>query len=289
MLLPFPTRREALTLVTLFTAAYLLADTVNAGLGHVLRPLPPRATVDRPPPRVADAAAVPVSEFVHGPFFSAARERCGGGVPVAEREVEAGACPESQLDLRLVATFYTHDRAARAVFRRPGAPGRTLAAHVDDALRPGVVVRAIERGTVRISNQGRCERLTLEARSRPPSTARPAPDIRVRRLDSGELEVARADVERLLSDLPAVSRMARIVPSFQDGRSVGFKLFSIRPKSPLSQLGLQNGDVVRRVNGLEIASPERALRVYTRLREARRITLDLKRRGRARTQVYTIR
>ena len=41
---------------------------------------------------------------------------------------------------------------------------------------------------------------------------------------------------------------ARIVPSFKDGVAQGFKLFSIRPDSIYSKIGIQNGDVIKRIS-----------------------------------------
>ena len=59
---------------------------------------------------------------------------------------------------------------------------------------------------------------------------------------------------------------ARIVPKFVNGKSVGFAFYSIRPGSKLAQGGLKNGDVIVRINGLSMDSPEKALDVYKTLR-----------------------
>lgn len=72
---------------------------------------------------------------------------------------------------------------------------------------------------------------------------------------------------------------ARIVPAFENGVAVGFKLFSIRLDSTYSQLGLKNGDVVTHVNGLALNTPEAALELYGRLRQASHFVIDLKRDG----------
>lgn len=76
-----------------------------------------------------------------------------------------------------------------------------------------------------------------------------------------------------------VSKSARIVPAFENGRSVGFKLFSIRATSfYATALKLENGDV-RRVNGLDMTSPETALEVYAKLKDAKELRVDIARRG----------
>ena len=55
-------------------------------------------------------------------------------------------------------------------------------------------------------------------------------------------------------------RAARIVPETRDGKPAGFRLFSVRPDGPFAKIGLQNGDVISAINGLEMTSPDKALR-----------------------------
>ncbi|MBI2378674.1 MAG: hypothetical protein HYV07_32065 [Deltaproteobacteria bacterium] len=53
------------------------------------------------------------------------------------------------------------------------------------------------------------------------------------------------------------------------------------------RLGIRNGDVVREINGFEMTSPDRALDVYSRLKEAESIVVDLTdSNGRERTMEY---
>lgn len=60
-----------------------------------------------------------------------------------------------------------------------------------------------------------------------------------------------------------VARAARIVPSVRDGKPHGFKLYAIRPGSIYVVLGLRNGDTITAVNGDDITTPDKALRIYT--------------------------
>jgi general secretion pathway protein C len=78
------------------------------------------------------------------------------------------------------------------------------------------------------------------------------------------------------------------VPSFKDGKANGFKLFSIRPGSLYSKIGIQNGDVVQRINGYEMSSPDKALEIYTKLKDSKQVTVDLLRRGKPQTVDYSI-
>ena len=79
-------------------------------------------------------------------------------------------------------------------------------------------------------------------------------------VDATTIEVSRAEVDRVLSDLNKIAVNARIIPSFRDGQPVGFKIFEIKAGGLWEQLGFKNDDVVEKVNGFEIDSPDKALR-----------------------------
>ncbi len=66
----------------------------------------------------------------------------------------------------------------------------------------------------------------------------------------------------------AVAKGARVVPAVKNGKPDGFKLYAIRPSSVYAKLGLQNGDTLQSINGFDLTSADKALEVYTKLREA---------------------
>ncbi len=101
-------------------------------------------------------------------------------------------------------------------------------------------------------------------------------------------EIEQSEIDATLSNLNSIATQARIVPSFKDGQANGFKLFSIRPGSLYSKIGIKNGDVISRINGYEITSPDKALEIYSKLKNAKQITVDLNRRGKPQTLDYSI-
>ena len=111
----------------------------------------------------------------------------------------------------------------------------------------------------------------------------------IRAMSDNEYEVPRAEIEKTLSNLNDVAMQARIVPAFKDGQAQGFKLFSIRPDSIYNKIGIQNGDVIRRINGNDLNSPEKALEIYTRLKDASRIDIELERNGNVLRKTYNVR
>ena len=59
----------------------------------------------------------------------------------------------------------------------------------------------------------------------------------------------------------------------------GFKLFSIHPDSIYSKIGIQNGDVIKRINGNDVNSPGKALEIFSGLRDASGIDIEIERNG----------
>ncbi len=111
----------------------------------------------------------------------------------------------------------------------------------------------------------------------------------IRSVTENEYEVPRAEIDKTLSNLNDVAMQARIVPAFKDGVAQGFKLFSIRPDSIYSRIGVQNGDVIRRINGYDLNSPEKALEIYSKLKESSRIDIEIERNGSVVRKTYNVR
>jgi general secretion pathway protein C len=111
----------------------------------------------------------------------------------------------------------------------------------------------------------------------------------VTKVNDTQFVVERGELDRTLSNLSEVSTQARLVPSFKNGKANGFKLFSIKPGSIYSKIGMQNGDVIQRINGYEMNSPDKALEIYQKLRESTSISIEFQRRGQNISHNYSIR
>ncbi|MDF1561898.1 MAG: PDZ domain-containing protein [Deltaproteobacteria bacterium] len=75
----------------------------------------------------------------------------------------------------------------------------------------------------------------------------------------------------------------RIVPSFVNGVAEGFKVFP-GPDTLLGSAGFRPGDVILKVNGRSITSPDAALEVYQSLTLP--VQVELRRRGEIITHTY---
>ena len=110
----------------------------------------------------------------------------------------------------------------------------------------------------------------------------------IKKVGATSYEVEQSEIDGALANLSKLATQARVVPAFEGGQSIGFKLFSIRPKSLYAKIGLKNGDIVTRINGYEINSPDKALEIYQKLKDSKQINVDLKRRGKPTTLDYSI-
>jgi general secretion pathway protein C len=95
-------------------------------------------------------------------------------------------------------------------------------------------------------------------------------------------------VERAQIDANELAKSVRAVPDQVDGEVRGVRLFGIRPKSLPARVGLQNGDVVLRVNDLGVADPEAALEAYEKLRQATTLRVLIDRHGERRALVIDL-
>jgi len=110
----------------------------------------------------------------------------------------------------------------------------------------------------------------------------------IRRLDPNHYEIDKQVIENALTNLNTLATQARLVPSFKNGVANGFKLFQIQPGSLYSNIGIENGDVITKINGYEVNSPDKALEVYQKLREASHVVIEGERGGAAFKKDYNI-
>lgn len=224
---------------------------------------------------------------------------------VAEAPSDPSQIANTSLPLVLLATNVSNDpkQSYASVIntdsQKQGAYG------VEDQL-PGASgkIKTIGYKFVDFENGGRIERLTLTGAPVPVAVATaptPAPvsdnkdelqtaiDNGIKKIDDTTFEIDKSLVEKVLVNPMAVAKGARVVPAMKNGKPEGFKLYAIRPTSVYSKLGLTNGDTLTSINGFELTSADKALEVYTKLREATSLELDVTRRGKPVTLKYTIR
>lgn len=147
--------------------------------------------------------------------------------------------------------------------------------------RAGVLIRQGKRQeflpvTLQEDSQGR-----PVAVSSPAVPARPSQQRKI--LDRREVEAAVDNLNKLLAE-------ARATPFFRNGKVVGYEIAILSPDSFYTRIGLIPGDVLTRVNGIEIRDPGQVFSLFQRVKQERVVTVDLLRGGsQATTLTYDIR
>ena len=266
----------------------------------------------RPAPRVAHAE----TDVVYPKAIDDVIKRnvfCSTCPPIIANPVEATAPignPEpvkTSLPLQVLAVNYV---APPWGFEHASATLRDTETKFVGAFRPGDHVRGatitgIDETRVHLDNVGKPEFIDLlepEANAAatttaPVAAAAPAGgdafsqalDRGIKKTGDNTYEIQRATLESVLGNMSLLARSARIVPEMRDGKAAGFRLYSVRPEGPFAKIGMQNGDVLSAINGLEITSPEKALEVYSKLKSASHLSLGLERNGQRLTKDYSIR
>ncbi|HEY1553442.1 MAG TPA: type II secretion system protein GspC [Kofleriaceae bacterium] len=153
---------------------------------------------------------------------------------------------------------------------------------------------------IEFENNGHLERLVLQGQTPPPVVAEAKPaegdgddmqgliDNGIKSTGENQFEISKDLVDKIVQNPMAVAKGARIVPAMVNGKATGFKLYAIRPSSVFAKLGLTNGDTLESINGMEMTTAEQALEVYTKLRDATSLEVDIQRRGKPLALKYSI-
>jgi general secretion pathway protein C len=110
----------------------------------------------------------------------------------------------------------------------------------------------------------------------------------IKKLGNNEFAVDKEVIEGAFNDMASMLRGARIMPNIENGQINGFKVMRIRKDSLYGKIGLQNGDVLHRLNSVEIKGPEDGLRLFQELRNAKNISIDVTRNGKRQTLTYSV-
>jgi general secretion pathway protein C len=150
----------------------------------------------------------------------------------------------------------------------------------------------IFRNRILIRRQGKEEVLSVleeEVLSRPAARRVPLTGEVVKRLSANRFLVNREDVTAAVGNINQFMTQARIKPHFEAGRPSGFSVSEIQPGSLMEKLGLQNGDVIKKVNGQPITKPEEVFQAYSQLQRDANIEVEIARGNRSEVLRFEIR
>ena len=287
--------------------AYFMADMANQVVGSRLE-----AAIESPRRRNdLSGEAVPAAlkgnsdyqSIVEGNIFNS---KMRGQRPEPEAFQEAAAevsAPKAPLNMTLIGTAVGQGGASYAIIEDTRTKEQLLY-RVGDLLLEDAKIAKISRNKVEIL-RGDKEKEVLEV-SLTPEEAKPgAPAAQpalstpvgpkgaaansVRQVSRNRWVLDKREVESAVDNLPQLLTKARIIPNFSDGKPDGFRIFAITEDSLYSKIGLQNGDILHRVNGIEVKDPQNFMKVFEQLKDETSITVDLVRNNQKETFGYEIR
>jgi general secretion pathway protein C len=256
-----------------------------------------------PAPLPSSATAVKQTRTKDGKPFAARDMFCSDCTPpvVVESDTDPSSIQATSLPLVLLATnvgLTDEDSYATIVDTENQRQG---AYSIGDPM-PGATgkITEIHYKYVDFENNNHVERLSLAGAAPPPVVAQATEagsgdDAQsqvangVKKIDDNHYEISKDLVDKVTQNPIGFTKGARVVPAMKDGKPNGFKLYSIRPGTTYALLGIENGDTITGINGMELTTAEKALEVYAKLRDATSLELSLIRRGKPDTISYTIR
>jgi general secretion pathway protein C len=201
-----------------------------------------------------------------------------------ERSVSVDA-----LDLRLLGTAQVDGRGFAVV--EDAASSRQDVFVVGENIFDGPKLESVGDGSAEISVRGRRQTLEIAAAGAAESGDAPSTESAegIRKTGANSYLVDRREVEHSIENLNQIATQMRAVPYLKDGATIGFRVFNIRANSVFDRMGLKNGDVIQKVNGVDLDSPTKALALLEDVQTTEEIRVDLLRRNTPSTLVYTVR
>jgi type II secretion system protein C len=233
---------------------------------------------------------------------------CSGCRPaqdVAATTLEAGEpqAVRTALPLALLGTMCApspeQDRWSMAIVK--DIESRWVGAFVVGGRIRGARIARIAETRILLERGGRTEYLDLfETGALPTSRSRETnePSARgiattlergIRKRAEGKYEIDRRVLDSALENVQILSHSVRPVPEARGGKMIGFRLYGVASDGVLAKLGLQSGDILSGVNGLELTSAAKVMEAYAKLKSATHLSVALERDGRKATTEYEIR
>ncbi|MBI3621924.1 MAG: hypothetical protein HY208_07050 [Nitrospirae bacterium] len=275
-------RQRLLTVGVLAAAAYLAADAANLLMGATIEasmpPSRPSARTAAIPPSTADVDAI-----LRGNLFNPNQRGNTAVSPAAAPPVVIEATHH------LVGTVTGGGDFGFAVLEEKSNSAQNLY-RVGDLLPGGAQLVGIERYAITIRVGGALQQLAVqeEVPGAAPAGGPSAAAGGVREVAANHWLIDRGKIEAALANLPKLLTQARLIPNFIGGKANGFQVLSMQPGSFFTEIGLKEGDVLQRINGVEVNDPQNLLKAFEQLRNEAAINVDLQRRSQPVTLAYEI-
>ncbi|RMD86386.1 MAG: hypothetical protein D6808_03470 [Candidatus Dadabacteria bacterium] len=196
------------------------------------------------------------------------------GVIAPPRISKKAPKPRTKLPLQLVGVFITEGEPPYAIIENKRKKTQDAFGIGEEIFGEAKLVK-VEPDKVEIERNGVTEELTLDIFGK--SRRRGGKVGGIIEEEPGEFVIDEEELDKALDNLPLLLQQARAVPYFKNGRSVGLRLFAIRPNSFYSKIGLRNGDILKKINGKDLGDLSEALKLFEELKEERSFDVVIER------------
>ena len=279
-------------LICLVAGAFLLSHSINALVADALYLVPERSSGSGVGESALPISYVPAQHavdiqssglFLLPPPPQGSTEQDG----VVGRAVRASLGAAAKI--RLIGVVLGEQRGVFAIVEELASKKQALYRLHDQIPDLGEVNEIRREGIV--IHQGNLEELLeLALAEKPPvaagSISPPPPQATGAPLRK---VIDRREVELAMSDLPKLLTQARAVPYMVNGRPNGFRIDYIAPTSFYEKIGVHTGDILQRVNGVDIRDPSTMLSLLQQLKNERVVKLELVRNNQPSTVTYELR
>jgi len=199
-------------------------------------------------------------------------------------DIELEKLQQTSLNLKLFGTIINTDKDDYAVIEDTQKRKQGLYKNGDTI--QNAQIKLILRKKVVLSVNGKDEILLMEDEKKNSSRKQakrfdiPDEPYDADRFDAGEsVAIDRDKINNSLKNINQLMSQVKVRPHFKDGKPDGLLLSHVQPNSIFKDMGLQNGDIVKGVNGKEIQSVDDALKFYDNLKSSTSVELQIERSG----------
>jgi type II secretion system protein C len=194
-------------------------------------------------------------------------------------------------DIKLVGTISGSAEYSYAIF--VAKDGKQSMFKVGESVFEAGKLKTVEKYRAIIESNGKLIKITMVDVLAPSEMedirGRRAPAGPVQLVKKGEYMIDQKAVQLALDNPTQIMMDAKLVPHMIQGKQEGFMLREVRRNGLYDSLGIQNGDVLLRINSFNISNPENALQAFTALRGMDKVQLDIIRNNNRMTLTYQIR
>ncbi|MBF0542548.1 MAG: hypothetical protein HQK91_13990 [Nitrospirae bacterium] len=112
-----------------------------------------------------------------------------------------------------------------------------------------------------------------------PSTAsasKPNPDNSIEKANNMDnISISKEEVMSETQDSNKLLTSIVIGPYYNNSNFIGFKFNVLKDNSLFYKIGLRQGDIIKKINGIEIKSPEQAMELFLKIKELTAVNIDI--------------